>query len=193
MFVVGACGSGEETATNSSAAGAGSDMGPAAEEPAATADQAYSNSPVASSIPDVTRTREGNGGIIAVAGEMTMEFDYSPPQGNCRASDGKFEAKGIDIHDDTAGVTIKYETVVAPDTGRLVGSVLNLEVGKDGYVQWVASVGIGRAGSVDETSYDVLPAGGVTLVVTGTMAGFQKNRAPTGIKAPFRLEATCGL
>jgi hypothetical protein len=75
----------------------------------------------------------------------------------------------------------------------VVGYVLNLELRKDGYVRWVTNVGSGLAGSVDDISYEVLPGGGAALNVTGAMAGFHKNRAPTGTKAPFRLEVTCGM
>jgi hypothetical protein len=164
-----------------------------ADKSAAVADQTDSNPAVAASALQVSRTREGNGGIIAVAGQMTMEFDYSPPQGYCRLSDGKLAAKGIAIDNDKAGVTINYDTIIAPDTGRVVNHLLILEVRKDGYVPWVTHVGTGIAGSVDDMSLDVSTDGATTLSVTGIIAGFEKNRAPTGIKAPFRLEAICGL
>jgi hypothetical protein len=189
--LLGACSSGENTDASSSTVSAPATNPQSADEPAAASGQTESMPSAAA--PQVSRTRAGNGGIIGVAGQMTMEFDYSPPQGLCRASDGKLSAKGIDIDDDKAGVTIKYETVVAPDTGRTVGYVLNLEVRKDGYVRWVTNVGSGQAGSVDDIAQELLPGGGTTLSVTGTMAGFNENRAPTGTKAPFRLEVTCGL
>ena len=188
---IGACGSGDDTQAPPSAGRAPeADSGPAVDEPVATAGPSASEP--AATFPEVSRTRQGNGGVIAVAGEMTMEFDYSAPQGRCQAADGKFAARGIGINDDNTGVSIRYETIVAPDTGKVVGSVFGLEVRKGGYVPWVAQVGTGRAGSIEEISQDVSPGGGVVLTVTGTVAGFQKNRAPTGVKAPFRLEATCG-
>lgn len=189
--VTSACSSGEDTeATSSIVSAPVSPPGSADDEPAAASGQTDSNRSVTGADLQVSRTREGNGGIIAVAGEMTMEFDYSPPQGHCRASDGKFEAKGIDIDDAKAGVSIKYETVVAPDTGRVVGRVFFLEVRKDGYTPW--STNSSLAGSIDDISQDILPGGGISLTVTGTVSGFQDNRVPTGIKSPFQLEATCG-
>jgi len=184
--VTGACGSRED---NDAAPSTG---GETRTSPAAAAEEqsAPSVKPVAA-VPEVSRTREGNGGIIAIAGELTSEFDYAPPQGRCKVSEGKFFARGIGIDADTAEVSINYESIVAPDTGNVVGQVFQLEVRKDGYVPWSTQVGTGAAGSVEDISQDVSPGGGVTLNVTGTVAGFQKNRAPTGTRAPFRLEATC--
>lgn len=141
--------------------------------------------------PEVDRTRTGDGGIIAIAGEMTMEFDYSPPQGSCKVSDIQFKARGVDINDESAGVSITQATIIAPDTGRTVGETLVLEVLKDGYKPWVVSVGVGLAGSVKDISREISPGGGTTLVATGTIAGFRKDTMHTGIKKPFRLEATC--
>jgi hypothetical protein len=187
---MGACGSGESTDASSSSATAPVSNPRPADKPTAVSDQTE-GTPAAA--PQVSRTREGNGGIIGVAGQMTMEFDYSPPQGYCRVSDGKLAVNGIAIDDDQAGVTITYDTIIAPDTGRVVNHVLILEVREDGYVTWVTHVGSGIAGSVDDMTFDVSPDGATTLSVTGIIAGFEKNRAPTGIKAPFRLEAVCGL
>ena len=167
----------------------GTAVGAVADDPAATSGQTVSEPAATGASLEVSRTREGNGGILAVAGEMTMEFDYSPPQGHCRASDGTFVARGIGINDDKAGVSIEYATIVAPDTGTVVGQVFNLEVTKDGYVPWAANSAL--AGTVEDTSQDTLPGGGVTLTVTGNISGLHENRAPTGTRKPFRLEATC--
>jgi hypothetical protein len=180
---VGACGSAGVSPESS--------PGSVADNTAAASDPASSELYASGVFPEVSRTRDGDGGIIAIAGEMTMEFDYAPPQGHCQASDGKFAAKGIGIDNDQSGVSINYETIVAPDTGKIVGQVFLLEVRKDGYVPWAAQVGTGLAGSVEDISQDSAPGGGITLSVTGAVAGFQKNRAPTGIKTPFRLQATC--
>ena len=120
---LGACSSDENTEASSLTVGATATNPQSADEPAAAAGQT-DGMPSATAAPQVSRTREGNGGIIGVAGQLTMEFDYSPPQGLCRASDGKLNAKGIDIDDDKAGVTIIYETVIAPDTGHVVGSFI---------------------------------------------------------------------
>lgn len=189
---MGACGSGDDTESPPSTDGApGAKPDSAASVPPATSGQ--TGSKPAGAFPEVSRTQEGNGGILALAGEMTMEFDYAPPQGRCQASDGKFVARGIGINDDKAEVSINYETIVAPDTGRVVGQSFLLEVRKDGYTTWVVHVGTGLAGSIEDISQENLPGGGVTLTATGTVAGFQKNRAPTGTRAPFRLEATCEM
>lgn len=133
------------------------------------------------------------GGILAVADEMTMEFDYPPLQGHCRAADGKFAAKGIGIYDDQAEVSINYGIIVAPDTGRVIGPAFLLEVRKDGYLPWVVHVGTGLTGSVEDISQDISPGGDVVLTVKGTVSGFHRNEAPTSIRKPFRLEATCDL
>jgi hypothetical protein len=118
-----------------------------------------------------------------------MEFDFASTQGRCTASDGQFEARGIDIDDDTAGVTISYATIVAPDTGNVVGTVFQLEIKKDGYVPWAVNSAL--AGAVADISDSASPGGGVTLAVTGLASGFHESRAPTGVKKPYRLEATC--
>lgn len=180
-----ACGSGEE-----SGAGLPTETAPQ-ESQGSTSEPSRSEGPANEAYPEVERTREGSGGIIAIAGELTMEFDYSPPQGRCKVSDIQFEARGIDLDDDTAGVSITQATIIAPDTGRTVRETLVLEVRKDGYKPWVVSVGVGLAGSVKDISREVSPGGGTTLVATGTIAGFKKDRMHTGIKKPFRLEATC--
>jgi hypothetical protein len=194
LAAMGGCSSGEDTEAAPSAGGAPK-LGPDSptDGPAAAPGQTGGEPAATGASLEVSRTREGNGGILAVAGEMTMEFDYSPPQGHCRASDGKLVARGIVIDDDQAGVSIDYATIVAPDTGRVVGTAFLLEVRKDGYIPWVAHVGTGLAGSVEDISHDMSPDGGVTLTVTGTIAGFHKNRAPTGTRKPFRLEASCEL
>jgi len=183
--VTSACGSG---GGNDEATSTGGDSG-TSPAPAAADSATAAGEPVVA-FPEVLRTREGNGGIIAVAGELTMEFDYAPPQGRCKASDGKFVARGISIDNDTTDVSINYETLFAPGTSDVVGQVFLLEIRKDGEKPWVVHVGTGLAGSVDEILQDVSP-GGVTLNATGIVSGFQKNGAPTGVRAPFRLEATC--
>lgn len=186
---LGACGSGQEAEVSSSTAGAPA-TDPAAGELAVASGQAHSDEPATTGAPlAVSRTREGNGGIIVVAGEMSMEFDYSPPQGRCRASEGKFDARGIDITDDKAGVSINYQTVVAPDTGSVVGRSFILEVKKDGYVTWATTASL--AGSIEDVSLHSSEGGGTVLTLTGTVSGFHENRVPTGTKVPFRMEATC--
>jgi hypothetical protein len=122
---------------------------------------------------------------------MTMEFDHSLPQGHCQAADGKFVARGVDINDDNAGVSIDYATIVAPDSARVVGEVFHLEVKKDGYVPW--AVNSAFSGAIEDISLDVSPGGGGTLTVTGVASGFHESRAPTGTRTPFRLEASCEL
>lgn len=183
--VTAACGSGgDNDAATSNGDNPGASPAPVANDPATASGEP------AAAVPDVSRTREGNGGIIAVAGELTTEFDYASPQGRCKASAGKFVARGIGIDDATTDVSINYETIFAPGTSDVVGQALLLEIRLDGNLSWITHVGTGLAGSVDEISQDVSP-GGITLTVTGVMSGFQKNGAPTGVRAPFRLEATC--
>lgn len=189
---MGACGpQKEKEAAAPTASASGTGPGSTADDAAAASGQMRSSPTATRASLEVSRTREGNGGIIAVAEELTMEFDYSPPQGRCQGSDGKFAARGIDIDDDEAGVSIDYATLVAPDSGTVVGQVLNLEIKKDGYVLWAVNSAL--TGSIEDVALDTSPEGGITLTVTGIASGYQKNRAPTGIRKPYRLEATCEL
>lgn len=194
LTAMGGCSAGEGTNAAPLAGGAAR-LGPDSptDDPAAASGQPGSETTATGATLEVSRTRTGNGGILAVADEMTMEFDYPPLQGHCRASDGKFAAKGIGIDDDQAEVSINYGIIVAPDTGRVIGPAFLLEVRKDGYLPWVVHVGTGLAGSVEDISQDISPGGDVVLTVTGTVSGFHRNRAPTGVEKPFRLEATCDL
>lgn len=187
---VGACGSGKDTeAAPFTEDSTRTDPKSAADGASAESRQTRREPAVTPAPLEVSRTRAGNGGVIAVAGEATMEFDYSPPQGHCQASAGKFVARGIDISDDNAGVSIDYATIVAPDTGRVVGQAFYLEVKRDGYVPWSVNSALARA--VEEIVLDESPGGGGALTVTGVASGFHETGAPTGTRVPFRLVATC--
>lgn len=185
LIAMGACGSPEEAPAAQSQ---GNDV---SEE--AVADASASAQPDDDPViyPTVSRTRTGNGGIIALAGESTFEFDYASSQGRCEAETGRFQAKGVDPEDASRRVSIDYADIVDPNSGRSVGEAFQLEVRIRDDEVWAAYVGSGLAGKIENISQSESPGGGTVLAVTGITSAFRNNGAMIGRKAPFSLEATC--
>jgi len=192
LTVTGACSAPENTATvqperGSTAAGTAETPAPDSNDPGNAAQGSAETT-----YPDASRTRPGNGGIIALAGEATFEFDFTGSQGRCRAAEGSFRAQGVDVDDPSRKVTFEYADIVDPNSGRSVGTAFQLEVRTGPDEVWAAHVGTGVAGKIAEMSLAESTGGGRTLSVTGTAQGFHNRGAmTTGENVPFRLEAIC--
>jgi len=191
LFGLAACGPGDEGSPvqGGEASGTRDDPVPSSHDETRTdADAKDYETPA---FPDVTRTLTGNGGIVALAGELSIEFDYAPAGGRCTTDEGRFSAKGAEVGDTGRRVMIEYAEVVDPNTGRSLGPALNLEIRAGDDRMWAAHVGSGIAGKVEDIVQQATAGGGSTLMVTGVAASFRYNGMPTGSSAPFRLLALC--